>query len=245
MIGDSVSERLKEMADNGDDIAIQKLSSCPKCSVQFAEMKPKITLCTVCEKSEAEDEMPDYTPVNHVPEGRQYCIICSSASIIRSQTCAMPGCANCPPKEVIPLPPEPNYPTAKKRIDEINKAVYDTYIAPTPMSKWAKLADEGGVAVKDDNNKTEYHLIPWEALDEIAKLYAFGAKKYSANNWRNGSGLGYLRCFNAMFRHLLAWVTGCDTDPETKLHPLASVAFYCLAVIYYEKTGKKNDDRFR
>lgn len=221
MIGDSVSDRLKEMADNGDEIAIQKLSSCPKCSVQYADRKDKITLCSMCEKQEAEDEMPEYQPVDLTkyvvtPESEVICIVCRQASYDRSGVCGVPGCVNT---------------SAKKRIDELNDQIRDYFFKP---------------AVKHDGDKNfGYSLLPWEAVDELAKLYAFGANKYTANNWRNGSGLGYLRCFNAMFRHLVAWIGGSDMDSETGLHPLASVAFYCFAVIYYEKTGRKIDDRYK
>ncbi len=221
MIGDSVGDRLKQMADEGDEIAIQKLSCCPKCSVQYAEMKDRITLCSVCEKQEAEDEMPEYQPVDltkYVVNGKSevLCVYCMDDPE-RKRTCVMQGCAR--------------------------KYKPDWMLGQSP-----DVADALALtfAIKHDKDKIfGYELIPFESLEEMAKLYEFGAKKYSPNNWRNGNGLGYIRCFNAMFRHLVAWVSGADLDGETRLHPLASVAFYCLAVIYYEKAGRKTDDRYK
>ena len=67
--------------------------------------------------------------------------------------------------------------------------------------------------IKHDIGKARYDLLPPELLEETAQVLAYGAAKYSANNWAAGADWG--RYFAAMMRHLWAWWRGEDNDPET------------------------------
>jgi len=70
-------------------------------------------------------------------------------------------------------------------------------------------------AVKSDKDKTRMDLLPPKALEGIAKIFTFGAKKYNDYNYKNGEGLDWSRPYAAMIRHLNAWNDGEDKDPET------------------------------
>lgn len=98
--------------------------------------------------------------------------------------------------------------------------------------------DEG---IKHDKGKPNFALIPARSLEEIAKVYTFGAEKYQENNWRKG--MKWSRTFAAMMRHSWAFWRGETFDPESGLHHLAHVAFGCLTLIEYHKTNKEHDDR--
>ncbi len=84
-----------------------------------------------------------------------------------------------------------------------------------------------------------YHLLPWDALEEIARVYEFGATKYEANSWREVPD-GATEYENAMFRHIKAVKDGevYDADAEArgfKIRHLAQVAWNALAVLALTK----------
>ena len=68
---------------------------------------------------------------------------------------------------------------------------------------------------KFDSDKPNVSLVDPSALLGLAKVLTFGAKKYSANNWRKG--LEFSRVHSALMRHLLAIQQGEVTDPESGL----------------------------
>lgn len=100
-------------------------------------------------------------------------------------------------------------------------------------------------AVKYDNGKRRFALVPVKALEELARLYTFGANKYADHNWR--LGLKYQRCADALLRHFYAWLDGEDIDSESGLHHMSAVAFYAFAVMEYHFSGraKELDDRYK
>lgn len=68
--------------------------------------------------------------------------------------------------------------------------------------------------VKHDAGKAEYGLIPPHALEQIAQVLTYGAKKYSRDNWKIVPDRER-RYFDAMMRHLWAIKRGEATDSET------------------------------
>lgn len=102
-------------------------------------------------------------------------------------------------------------------------------------------------AIKYDTGKTDWSLMPWEAVEEINKVLEFGANKYAAHNWTQGDGFRYTRVLNSLFRHLFSWSRGEDLDPESGLSHLSHAGCNILFLIYYNryKERYKNDDRFK
>jgi len=98
--------------------------------------------------------------------------------------------------------------------------------------------------VKHDSEKdSRPELLPLEALTEVSKVLAFGARKYQDNNWRGG--FKFTRVLGATFRHLFAWSTGQDKDPETGLSHLAHAACNVLFLLTFEVTKTGEDDRYK
>jgi hypothetical protein len=103
--------------------------------------------------------------------------------------------------------------------------------------------------LKYDGDKIRWDLVPLGPLEEVAKVYTYGDRKYTVGeergawNWRKG--IGYAKCFAALMRHLHAWWWKGETlDPESGCHHLASVAFYVLNFMCYEQDGRHDlDDR--
>lgn len=91
-----------------------------------------------------------------------------------------------------------------------------------------------------------FDLIPWEAMDEVARVYNAGAQKYAAHNWRNG--YEWSKSFAAACRHLFAFWRGEDRDPELGTLHLANAVFHLLGLITFsldrERYGRF-DNRYR
>lgn len=97
-------------------------------------------------------------------------------------------------------------------------------------------------AVKFDQGKEAWHLLPIIPIRELIKLLMFGASKYASHNWRHG--FDYSRCYDALMRHLQQWwLDGEDIDQESNCHHLACVMFYCCVLIEFSITGAGRDDR--
>lgn len=101
-------------------------------------------------------------------------------------------------------------------------------------------------AIKYDADKTDWSLMPWESVEEINKVLAFGAKKYAAHNWQQGDGFRYTRVLNSLLRHVFAYMRGEDNDPESGLSHMSHAGCNVLFLIHYHKNKSryKNDDRY-
>lgn len=104
-----------------------------------------------------------------------------------------------------------------------------------------QLEREGGI--RYDDGKLRYDLIPADALEELAKVYTMGSKKYDEHNWRKG--ILWSRMFASIMRHVWSWFRGSDKDYESGLHPLAHAAFHCFTLINYSKSHPEFDDRVK
>lgn len=81
-------------------------------------------------------------------------------------------------------------------------------------------ATSGGPGIKYDNDKPDYSLLPFYALEEVTRALTYGAKKYSRDNWRRVPNF-HTRYLAAAFRHITAHARGELRDPETGLLHMA------------------------
>jgi len=95
--------------------------------------------------------------------------------------------------------------------------------------------------VKHDTGKVPYELLPPDALHAIAEVLGDGAIKYAERNWENGMNWG--RVFGAAMRHLWAWWSREDKDPESGRSHLAHAACCVLFLLAYEMRKVGKDDR--
>lgn len=115
------------------------------------------------------------------------------------------------------------------------------------LQKAVEDSKKHNTAVKYDSGKTDWSLMPWEAVAEINKVLEFGAQKYNEKdkkgpnswNWAKGTGLGRLRVLNAVFRHLFAYARGEKFDQESGLPHLNHAACGLLFMIYYNLHSSK------
>lgn len=96
---------------------------------------------------------------------------------------------------------------------------------------------------KFDGGKIRYDLLPRELLEGISEGLAFGAAKYGDYNW--AGGIKYSRCFAALMRHLWAWWSGEECDPESGISHLSHAGCNLGFLIAFHKRGTGEDDRYR
>jgi len=95
--------------------------------------------------------------------------------------------------------------------------------------------------VKHDQKKIRWDLVPYDAVNEIAKVLTFGAEKYEARNWEKG--MNWSRAFGALQRHLTRWFHGQDKDKETRLTHLANAGCCIFFLLAWELRQVGVDDR--
>ena len=88
----------------------------------------------------------------------------------------------------------------------------------------------------------QLHALPWAALEELGRVYAFGAAKYEDYNFRKG--YAWSLSFDAMQRHLLAFWDGEDVDTESGLSHLAHAMWHCATLLVFVRDHPDFDDRF-
>jgi hypothetical protein len=95
---------------------------------------------------------------------------------------------------------------------------------------------------KDDQDKPQLGLVPKSLIWAVGIILTFGAKKYGAENWRQG--LAWSRPYNALLRHLTAWWAGETTDLESGKSHLWHAATELCFLIEYEESKTGLDDRY-
>lgn len=96
-------------------------------------------------------------------------------------------------------------------------------------------------ATKHDSGKLQLDLFPWPAVPPVTRVQMFGARKYAAENWREG--FTARRLIAAAFRHLTAYFEGQDLDPESGLPHTDHAACMILYLIALRELGRLTDDR--
>lgn len=92
--------------------------------------------------------------------------------------------------------------------------------------------DGGGVKNDRQDEKCRMELVSPTLLWGIGWILSFGAAKYGDRNWERG--MKWSRPFGAIMRHLWAWFTGEDIDPESGQPHLWHAATNIMFLIHYE-----------
>lgn len=106
------------------------------------------------------------------------------------------------------------------------------------MSKKFLTSKTGG---RKEVKQEMYALIPTEPLAELARLYGYGAGKYSERNWEKG--YAFSASYSALQRHANQFWAGENVDPESGCSHLAAVCFHAFAMLEFLCTHPEYDDR--
>lgn len=96
-------------------------------------------------------------------------------------------------------------------------------------------------SVKNDfkDNKLRWDLLPLDLIEELVKVYDYGAKKYYPESWKEIPD-GYQRLKAAALRHLVAFEKGEEIDPESGLPHLIQSSWNLLTCYYYANKKENN-----
>lgn len=118
-----------------------------------------------------------------------------------------------------------------------NKVVFD--FAPSSDGKIVE-----GFAPKFDATKVRVDLLPIDPMLQIANVFGFGAKKYFANSYRQGETVVWSRTYGSIMRHMMAFWSGEDKDPESGLPHLAHAGTQLFILMEHAAHNQNKDDRF-
>lgn len=96
-------------------------------------------------------------------------------------------------------------------------------------------------ALRYDEGKPRYDLLPADGLEALVEVYTKGAIKYAPRNWEKG--MSWSRCFGSLMRHSWKFWRGEIIDQETGCHHMAMAAWNCIALFVYDKRQIGTDDR--
>ena len=96
---------------------------------------------------------------------------------------------------------------------------------------------------KFDGGKIRLELIPPEWTWGVGAVLTFGAQKYAAGNWATGNGFEWSRLIGATERHLTAFKSGENLDPESGLSHLYHAGCMLAFLAAHVERGRGVDDR--
>jgi hypothetical protein len=109
------------------------------------------------------------------------------------------------------------------------------------LAAWEKVragTRPGQEFTKHDLGKDQWSLVPWEVFAPTVKVLTQGAEKYSKHNWQLCEDTD--RYKDALFRHLMAYMSGEKTDEESGQPHLNHVICNCLFLAWFDKQEEKD-----
>lgn len=132
-------------------------------------------------------------------------------------------------------------------VDE-NKIVHH-YFTDEFLEKF-QLIEEKKISTQQINNgkKHDQEKLQWDillemnALEVVAEVLQYGAKKYALRNYQNVKGWRW-RYINAAFRHIFAYMRGEKIDNESGFHHIGHAIASLLMLLDNEINGMPDGDQ--
>lgn len=105
------------------------------------------------------------------------------------------------------------------------------------------MSDERGTGARYNDGKPEFSQIPMFALEGVAKVLMYGAKKYAPGNW--AKGMSWRIVYDCAMRHMTAWQAGEENDNESGLPHLDHALTNLIFLSAYRRLYPEGDDRIR
>ena len=103
------------------------------------------------------------------------------------------------------------------------------------------LRDNAKQALRYNEGKLQWSMIDFKSLEGMVRVLEMGAKKYSKDNWK--LGMPVTQVCESLMRHLFAYMSGEDTDPESGESHMSHVLVNAMFVEYIMKERSEFDDR--
>ena len=97
--------------------------------------------------------------------------------------------------------------------------------------------------IKHDSGKQRWDFIPFDALNEVVKVYTWGhdVKGYGPDNWKTVEPRD--RYFAALMRHIHEWREGNKKDHESKIWIMAHVIFNAMCLLWFDMKSDHDTKR--
>lgn len=112
-------------------------------------------------------------------------------------------------------------------------------------------SDLNGKPAKNDrkDHKLRWELLPMAEIEDLVKVYTFGALKYAPDSWQELPD-GLKRYSAAALRHMCEFSKGTPLDSETHLPHLAHLVWNAVAMLYLWKKenpelAKQSEEEFK
>lgn len=137
--------------------------------------------------------------------------------------------------------------TIEQTRQNLQQVAFTDYTKPDfrpirPDELFATSKENLQVGTKLDNGKADLSLLPKELLEEIAKAFMVGEKKYGRFQYLNGFKTS--RLIAAALRHLVKYSNGEDYDQDDGQHHLGAAGACFGMLLKLQAIGKLEDDRF-
>ncbi len=111
----------------------------------------------------------------------------------------------------------------------VEQLSYDAKRVPPPIKKEDKTYIRAASGVQ---------YLSADFITEMARVLAFGAEKYGANNWKLAPGVEARDIYlNALIRHVLAYAKGNQQCAKDRQYHLAQIAVNAMFLFYFDKIG--------
>ena len=101
--------------------------------------------------------------------------------------------------------------------------------------------NEGGQALRYNKGKKQWSLVDFKSLESMVEVLEFGAEKYAKWNWTKG--MPVTQVSESLLRHMFAFLSGEDKDPESGIDHLGHVMCNAMFLSYIMREKKQFDDR--
>jgi hypothetical protein len=100
---------------------------------------------------------------------------------------------------------------------------------------------EKGTGARYNSDKPDFSLIPLFTLEDEARVWMHGQKKYAPWNW--SKGMPWSVPLASLMRHMAAWQQGEENDAESGLPHLAHAMCNLRMLTLYSTNFREGDDR--
>lgn len=92
-----------------------------------------------------------------------------------------------------------------------------------------------------NEGKLQWSLVDFKSLEPMVRVLEFGAKKYSAENWKKG--LYTKEIIESLLRHIFSILEGEDIDPESGEEHIGHVLCNAMFLSWMIKNKPQFDNR--
>lgn len=78
--------------------------------------------------------------------------------------------------------------------------------------------------------------LPWDALEQVCRVFQHGVEKYSRDNYKIAPGLPLENYIQSMWRHTVSYLKGEENDIDSGLPNLAHLACNAFMYLWTQKT---------